>query len=157
MGKLIAISAAGLVALSLTALALAATGAKKYSYKATLTAGQEVPKPTGAKPTAGGNFSATATEGTSGSTVRWTLTFRNLTGKATAAHIHKGAKGVAGDVLVPLCAAPAKPCKPGMTGRVRVSKDIADALEHGKAYVNVHTAKNPAGEIRGQVRLVGES
>ena len=44
-----------------------------------------------------------------------------------------------------------------MTGKVTVKKDIADALERGKTYVNVHTAKNPAGEIRGQVKLVGES
>ena len=29
------------------------------------------------------------------------------------------------------------------------------ALESGKAYVNVHTAKNAAGEIRGQVKVSG--
>jgi hypothetical protein len=28
---------------------------------------------------------------------------------------------------------------------------LAVALENGRAYVNVHTARNPAGEIRGQI------
>jgi len=31
---------------------------------------------------------------------------------------------------------------------------VLTALEAGRAYVNVHTAKNPAGEIRGQIRAV---
>ncbi|MGE5689735.1 MAG: CHRD domain-containing protein [Pseudomonadota bacterium] len=143
--------------LSLSALASAAASKGTYSYRATLTAGQEVPKPTGVKRTAGGTFSATAKDTAGGASLRWTLTFRNLTGKAVAAHIHMGAKGQAGNVLVALCAAPAKPCKTGMTGRATVSKDVADALERGAAYVNVHTAKNGGGEIRGQIRLVGHT
>ena len=35
------------------------------------------------------------------------------------------------------------------------AKAVIKALEAGKAYVNVHTAKNPAGEIRGQVKVSG--
>ena len=35
-----------------------------------------------------------------------------------------------------------------------MSKDTADVLERGGAYVNVHTAKNAAGEIRGQIKLL---
>ena len=35
-----------------------------------------------------------------------------------------------------------------------MSKDAADVLERGGAYVNVHTAKNAAGEIRGQIKLL---
>jgi hypothetical protein len=38
-----------------------------------------------------------------------------------------------------------------------ISTDVADALEQGSAYVNVHTAKNAAGEIRGQAKLVKRS
>ena len=68
------------------------------------------------------------------------------------AHIHKGKRGVAGNVLIPLCG----PCTSGQTGQMKISKDAADLLESGRTYVNVHTAKNAAGEIRGQVNLVGE-
>ena len=67
-----------------------------------------------------------------------------------AAHVHKGRAGVAGAVIVPLCG----PCKNGQTGQAKVSKNTADVLESGLAYVNVHTAKNAAGEIRGQVKLL---
>ena len=41
------------------------------------------------------------------------------------AHIHKGKRGVAGDVLIPLCG----PCKSGQTGQMKISKDAADLLE----------------------------
>ena len=111
--------------------------------------GGEVPKPkapAGAK----GVFTATVTESGSTRTISWKLTFRGLSGKAVAAHIHKGKAGVAGAVIVPLCG----PCKNGQTGKLKVSKDVADVLERGGAYVNVHTAKNAAGEIRGQIKLL---
>jgi hypothetical protein len=157
MSKLLTVVLAAAAAFVVSAVALAAANADKYSYKATMSAAQEVPKPTGAKAGAGGVFTATATEHAKNSTLAWKLTFGKLSGPANAAHIHLGAKGKPGNVLVPLCAAPAKPCKSGMTGKVTVKKDVADALERGKTYVNVHTAKNPAGEIRGQVKLVGES
>jgi hypothetical protein len=32
---------------------------------------------------------------------------------------------------------------------------LIDALESGKAYANLHTAKNAAGEIRGQIKVTG--
>jgi len=35
---------------------------------------------------------------------------------------------------------------------VTVTNDAFDAIERGGAYVNVHTAKNAAGEIRGQIK-----
>jgi len=31
---------------------------------------------------------------------------------------------------------------------------VLAALEAGRPYVNIHTARNPAGEIRGQIRAV---
>ena len=36
----------------------------------------------------------------------------------------------------------------------KISRAAADALERGLTYVNVHTAKNAAGEIRGQLKLL---
>jgi hypothetical protein len=80
-------------------------------------------------------------------TANWKLTFHTLTGKATGAHIHKGSAGKAGPVIVPLCA----PCKSGQAGTAKVSKAAVTAIEKGGAYVNVHTARNAAGEIRSQI------
>ena len=53
-------------------------------------------------------------------------------------------------VLVALCGGN---CRSGMTGTATFSSDIVDKIERGQTYVNVHTAKNPAGEIRGQVKV----
>ena len=142
-------SSAGIVALVVVGAALAAS-TDTYSYKATLGPKGEVPPPN-APAKAAGVFSATVTEKKGKASIRWTLTFRRLSGKAMAAHIHKGAPGEAGPVVVPLCA----PCKTGQNGRQAISEDLAAALEKGGYYVNVHTAKNQGGEIRGSLKLVG--
>jgi hypothetical protein len=113
-------------------------------FKANLDTRQEVPKETGASIRAGGSFTATVT----GTKMTWKLTFDHLTGAATAAHVHAGAKGKAGPVIVALCG----PCKSPASGSARVTAAIAKTLDDGKAYVNVHTVKNPGGEIRGQVK-----
>ena len=131
-------------------VALAGSAGSTHSYRATLAPGAEVPKPK-APAGASGAFTATVTASGSTRTIRWKLTFKGLTGKAMAAHLHKGKPGVAGAVIVPLCG----PCRSGQTGQVKVSHDTADVLEQGRAYVNVHTTKNAAGEIRGQVMLLG--
>jgi CHRD domain len=124
-----------------------------YSFKATLTRGAEVPKPQGAPAAAGGTFVAKSVESGSTVTIKWTLKFHGLSGKATAAHIHMGRKGAAGPVVVPLCG----PCKASSTGSAKISSAVENALEQGKAYVNVHTVKNAAGEIRGQVKLTAST
>src|SRR5581483_7307263 len=80
-------------------------------------------------------------------TLVWRLTFSGLTGQATAAHIHLGAKGLAGPVAIPLCG----PCTTTVRGTMSVSAAQATTLLHGGAYVNVHTTENPNGEIRGQI------
>ena len=136
-------------ALAASAVALGAQAKSTYTYKAAMTVAAEVPKPS-APANARGALSATVTENGSTRVIRWTLTFRNLSGKAIAAHIHRGKPGVAGGVLLGLCG----PCRNGQTGRMTISSAVADALEQGRAYVNVHTAKNAGGEIRGQARLV---
>jgi hypothetical protein len=68
---------------------------------------------------------------------------------AIAAHIHLGKTGKAGNVVVPLCAN-AK-CKSGVHGSATLTAAVLKALTTDGTYVNVHTAKNPNGEIRGQV------
>ena len=111
---------------------------------------QERPKPKGNVRRATGTFTATVTKsGTTGS-IAWRLRFSRLTGAAVAAHIHIGQRGKAGPVAVPLCG----PCRNGARGTANVTAAGLAALEKGRAYVNVHTKKNPAGEIRGQIRAV---
>jgi hypothetical protein len=123
-----------------------------YAFKATLNSGQEVPHPN-APAGAAGTFVAKSVEKSSGTTLTWTLKFHGLSGKAMAAHLHMGAKGKAGPVLVPLCG----PCKTTETGTVTIKSSVESALEKGTTYVNVHTAKNAGGEIRGQVRMTSKS
>ena len=117
------------------------------SIRATLNARQEVPKPTGNVGRASGSFVGTvAKEGITGSLV-WRLTFARLTGRAVAAHIHVARRGRPGPVAVALCG----PCRSGARGNAVLPASALAALEAGRAYVNVHTARNAAGEIRGQI------
>jgi CHRD domain-containing protein len=145
------ISLAGLAAVAslvVVALAPAAQRAETYKVSAGLNSRQETPRPKRTV-TARGSFSGTYVENRTGAVLKWKLTFTRLTGSATAAHIHSGKRGVAGPVIVPPCG----PCKSGQTGTTKISKAVVSALEKNGAYVNVHTAKNPGGEIRGQVSV----
>jgi hypothetical protein len=127
--------------------------AEAVALTAALTPGKEVPKPTGAKADAGGRFAAGLTRRTAGGTLAWRLTFHGLTGRAIAAHVHLAKPGVAGPIAVPLCG----PCRSGQRGSAKVNARTVTALLGGRAYVNVHTTKNPGGEIRGQVRKGGQA
>ena len=119
------------------------------SVRPVLSARQEVPRPTGAA-RAAGRFIATAVKIGDSATLSWRLTFSRLSGRAVAAHIHLGRRGVAGAVAVRLCS----PCRSGAAGRTTVTGATLAALEAGRAYVNVHTRRNPAGEIRAQIPAI---
>lgn len=145
-----AIVALGVAVAALASSASSGTTSETNTYRASLSAGAEVPKPAGTKSGAGGTFKLNLTESNDKYSIAWTLTFKNLTGKAIAAHIHKGKAGKAGPVLIALCG----PCSSGQKGKAKVSESVSAAIESGRAYVNVHTAKNAAGEIRGQIKKV---
>ncbi len=68
--------------------------------KAALNVAQEVPRPKGAGSQARGTFVGTLVRKGAGGTVSWRLTFRGLTGKAMAAHVHLAAKGKPGPVAL---------------------------------------------------------
>jgi hypothetical protein len=145
--KLPAMLGAG-AAFALVASALSFAAAQSTVWTAPLSAGQEVPKQVVKVPNAHGLFKATRT----GTKLKWKLTYAQLSGPATAAHIHMAAKGKSGNVLVPLCGGtPA--CKSGLTGTATLTQAEITAFKKHLLYVNVHTAKNPNGEIRGQLAL----
>jgi CHRD domain-containing protein len=141
--KLVSMLAVGAVAaLVVTAISSARPAAGHFRISATLTAGQEIPKQVVKNQSAHGSFTGTLT----GTSLKWKLTFAKLTGHATAAHIHLGAMGKSGNVIVPLCT----PCTSGQTGTATISASLLKKIQGHLTYVNVHTGKNPAGEIRGQ-------
>ena len=82
-------------------------------------------------------------------TLTYTIAFKG-TEPATMAHIHKGAAGTNGDVVVPFDAAVVNA---GGTATVTVDKALLDAIvaDPGGYYVNVHTATYPKGAARGQL------
>lgn len=112
-----------------------------------MTPDEEVPRPTGNVQNARGTFFARVDKSGSGGQMQWTMVFNGLTGPAVAAHIHTGRPGDAGPVAAALCS----PCSSPDTGTVNLNAATVAALQAGTAYVNVHTATNAAGEIRGQV------
>jgi hypothetical protein len=83
------------------------------------------------------------------STVYATGFFTGLTTAASAAHIHKGIAGSNGPVIVPLSVT--NGTAGTVTGSGVVSAGFADSLIKGFAYVNVHNATFPGGEIRAQL------
>ncbi len=78
----------------------------------------------------------------------WKLTYSGLSGPATAAHFHGPAEpGKNASVAVAIPNATETPAE----GSAILTDAQAADLMAGKYYVNVHTAANPGGEIRGQV------
>jgi hypothetical protein len=137
--------------------AVVSAQATTSQWRANLTGANEVPANTS---TATGTFTATLDE--NARTVAWTLKVPSING-ATMAHIHSGAAGVNGPIVVNLFSAgsPQGFSSIDTYGTAR-NVDIvgplagdftafASALRAGTLYVNVHTAANPAGEIRAQI------
>lgn len=70
----------------------------------------------------------------------------------TVAHLHRGIAGVNGPVVHPLA-----PVGAVIEGTQAVTEADLQDLARRQWYVNVHTAANPAGELRGQLVRPGEA
>jgi hypothetical protein len=78
----------------------------------------------------------------------WKVTYSGLSGPATAAHFHGPAEpGKNAGVAVAIPNASSSPAE----GSATLTDAQAADLTAGRYYVNIHTAANPGGEIRGQV------
>ena len=129
------------------AVALAVSGA--YSsialsadVKVAMSGDQEVPAVTTAA-----KGSGTVTIGDDMS-VKGSISTTGVAG--TAAHIHMAAAGKNGPVIVPMT-------KSGDAGwtfapDAKLNADQMKAFKAGDLYINVHSAANPNGEIRGQLK-----
>jgi hypothetical protein len=109
------------------------------------------------------------------STLTYALTYSALTSPVTQAHIHFGKEHVAGGIMVFFCSnqmgppqgTPACPDSGTVSGTITANgvtaieaqnvtagdfNAVVTALTSGTSYANVHSARFPAGEIRGEIR-----
>ena len=151
------IASAGLIAAIVVAATAVACGSddsvtpQPPTYTATLNGANEV----GPKAVPG---TGNATVVKNGTTYTYTITYTGMTGNLTGAHIHgPAAVGVNASVIVPfdIVGAGTSGTLTGTftgTNNVNISPDSLDKLLNtGNAYVNLHTAANGGGEIRGQL------
>jgi hypothetical protein len=133
----------GFIGLALAGFLGSGALAETVAFKVNLSAQQEVP-PNDSKATG----TADVTYDTASKNLTWTVTFSGLTGDATAAHFHAPAEaGKNAGVVVPIGNNPTSPAK----GSATLTDAQAADLMAGRMYINVHTAANRGGEIRGQV------
>jgi hypothetical protein len=117
--------------------------AEVVPWKAQLTGGQEVPPTDSA-----GKGEVEASYDTESKKLSWTITYSGLSGPVTAAHFHGPAlPGKTAPAMVPIANTTANPIK----GEAILTTEQADALKRG-VYVNLHTAKFPDGEVRGELK-----
>lgn len=135
------VTAMGAVALLAAGCAAQMSSSAPSGSNVILSGNQEVP-PVSTGATGSGTITVLMDRSVSG-----TVTTAGVAG--TAAHIHMAAPGQNGAVIVPL----------NKTGEnvwsvppsIRFNDVQYEAYKLGNLYVNVHSAANPGGEIRGQL------
>ena len=139
-----------------------------------------IEEPPSVSSTGSGEFRARISR--DGTSFEYELTFEDLEGDVTQSHIHIAQKGVNGGISIwlcgtgapgtalagppgtPLCGGPREGTVSrtvtaadviGPTGQGIAAGEFAEvlaAIQDGVAYANVHSTRNPGGEIRGQIR-----
>lgn len=122
-----------------------AAAAKPTSFVVHLSGAQQVPPVKTA-----GTGTAHLTYDAATRVMRWTITYSGLSSAATMAHFHFGAEGKNGPVEIWLTKR-GKPVSSPITGQATLSKVEVKHLMSDDWYINLHTKKHPAGELRGQV------
>lgn len=147
------------------------------SFKTELIGYEEVPA---VSSTGSGEFKAKVSQDEN--SFDYQLSYEDLEGTVTQSHIHFGQMGVNGGISIWLCQTatnpspvPTTPTCPGpnsgmVTGTVSAADvigpagqgiaagefaEILNAIRQGISYANVHSSRNPGGEIRGQIQQGG--
>ncbi len=115
-----------------------------FSFAVTLSGSQEVPAVT-TSAYGEGFFTLSKDQ----SKIKFNIVTQDLSGAITGAHLHNGAAGMAGGVIVDLSASIFGNVISGVIASP--SAALIDSMMNSKIYVNVHTAANPNGEIRAQL------
>jgi hypothetical protein len=137
-----AILVAGVAATALAGCGMMGTSSDLTRFSGAMNAASEVP-PNMTR----GSGTAEASLDRSNNVLKYKITYSGLSGPATMAHFHGPAPaGANAGVVVPFANA-ASPIE----GSAILTPAQAADLNSGKWYVNIHTAANPAGEIRGQM------
>lgn len=118
------------------------------NLSANLSPSQEVPAPTGVP--AGASGSAQVAYDPSTNLLGWIIEWDNLSGPATGMHFH-GPAGVGETASVQLGIGDVSGLTSPSIGSAVISDEFATELLNGQWYINIHTAANGPGEIRGQV------
>lgn len=140
---------------------VATASAQVYTLTAALAGNEEIP---GINTGAFG--SATITVNMTTRTVTYQIDVFNLPSGVTASHIHVGAPGTTGPVIVnfapPLSASndfafsgsvPEGQFLLRADQGIRSADDVFQAILGGNTYVNVHSAANTGGEVRGRLTV----
>ena len=115
-------------------------------FKADLKGSTEVPPNQSS-----GTGSVTATFDSVSKELTWSGTYSGLSGPATAAHIHGPAEAGKNAGVAIWISEKGKPFDSPFKGSATLTDAQASDLMAGLWYINIHTAANPGGELRGQL------
>ncbi len=121
------------------------TDPNKATFTAAINGNSEVP----ATPsTASGTFTGTLDKTTR--VLTYKVEYTGLT--PMMGHLHKGAPGTNGPVVVPFDSVAVRTSP--INGTATLRQGLVDSLTNGLIYVNLHTRTYPGGEIRGNISMV---